>query len=387
LPVSVVGENVDRDAGGRSALVEVPPAFYLETGAFGRFRRWAADGRGLIGLPPARPNVGPGTCPGCIAGSCHRGYPPVPRQLSDAVLRWLNKSPFEPITAKPSMFQRIVMSTTAQAVGFGFVEQLAKDLRDERLELPAFPEAVLRIQRALQSPDTSTDDIVKILSSEPTLAARLLRIANSAEFRRMDQDVTDLRKAVSRMGFNMVRSVSVAFAMRQLRKKDTYTPVVQKELEHAWHDSVEIAAACFVIAKRFTKLNPDQALLTGLLHVLGRLYIIMRSKDAAELSEADFRQVVDSWHASIGKAIIESWGLPEEMQHAIEHQDELELKVDGQVSLTDVLIGAKLLTAKKTELEKYPALRRIGVAAGDRAMGGMEEYAEELKGVKSSLSE
>jgi HD-like signal output (HDOD) protein len=130
------------------------------------------------------------------------------------------------------------MSTTAQTVGFGFVERLAQDLRDERLELPAFPEAVMRIQRALRSPDPSTDDVVNILSSEPALAARLLRIANSAEFRRMDQDVTDLRKAVSRMGFNMVRSVSVAFAMRQLRKKDAYTPLAQTELEHAWNESV-----------------------------------------------------------------------------------------------------------------------------------------------------
>ena len=91
------------------------------------------------------------------------------------------------------------MSTTAHAVGFSFVERLAQDLRDERLELPAFPEAVIRIQRALQSPDTSTDDVVRILSSEPALAARLLRMANSAEFRRVDQSVTDLRKAVARM--------------------------------------------------------------------------------------------------------------------------------------------------------------------------------------------
>jgi HD-like signal output (HDOD) protein len=192
------------------------------------------------------------------------------------------------------------MSTSAQAVGFGFVERLAQDLRDQHMELPGFPEAVLRIQRALQSADTSTDDIVRILSSEPALAARLLKIANSAEFRRMDQDVTDLRKAVSRMGFNMVRSVAVAFAMRQLRRKDSYTPAAQKELEQAWKESLEIAAACFVIAKRFTRLNPDQALLTGLLHVLGRLYIIMRSKEAEELSEAEFREVVNSWHASIG---------------------------------------------------------------------------------------
>ena len=279
------------------------------------------------------------------------------------------------------------MSTAAQPVGFGFVERLAQDLRDERLELPAFPEAVLRIQKALQSPDTSTEDVVRILSSEPGLAARLLRIANSAEFRRMDQEVTDLRKAVSRMGFNMVRSVAVAFAMRQLRRKDTYSPSAQAGLEQAWNDSLEMAAACFVIAKRFTRVNPDQALLTGLLHVLGRLYIIMRAKDGEELSEAQMREVVDGWHASIGKAILESWGLPESLQSAVEHQDQLEIKCDGPVSLTDILIAAKLLRIPNQDASKYPALRRIGLAAGDRAMGVMEEYAEELASVKSSLSD
>ena len=130
------------------------------------------------------------------------------------------------------------MSTTAHAVGFSFVERLAQDLRDERLELPAFPEAVIRIQRVLQSPDTKTEDVVRILSSEPALAARLLRMANSAEFRRVDQNITDLRKAVARMGFNMVRSVAVAFAMRQLRRKDTYTPTAQLQLEQAWEESL-----------------------------------------------------------------------------------------------------------------------------------------------------
>jgi HD-like signal output (HDOD) protein len=279
------------------------------------------------------------------------------------------------------------MSNTAQAVGFSFVERLAQDLRDERLELPAFPEAVLRIQRALQSPDTSTEDIVRILSSEPALAARLLRIANSAEFRRMDQDVTDLRKAVSRMGFNMVRSVAVAFAMRQLRRKDVYAPAAQQQLETAWNDSLEIAAACFVIAKRFTRVNPDQALLTGLLHVLGRLYIIMRSKDAEELSETQMREIVDGWHANIGKAILESWGLPEALQSAVENQDQLDIELDGVVTLTDILITAKLLRAGEQDAAKYPALRRVGVAAGDRALGVMEEYAEELAGVRSSLGD
>ncbi len=279
------------------------------------------------------------------------------------------------------------MSTTAHAVGFSFVERLAQDLRDERLELPAFPEAVLRIQRALQSPDTSTDDIVRILSSEPALAARLLRIANSVEFRRADQDITDLRKAVSRMGFNMVRSVAVAFAMRQLRRKDTYSPAAQTQLEEAWTASLEVSAACFVIAKRCTRLNPDQGLLTGLLHVLGQLYIIMRSKDAPELSDSEMRAVVDGWHATIGKAILETWGLPETLQHAIEHQDEYEIAQEGDVSLTDVLIAAKLLAKGEQDGKRFPALHRLRIAAGDRETGILEEFAEELRSVRASLNE
>jgi HD-like signal output (HDOD) protein len=278
------------------------------------------------------------------------------------------------------------MSSTAHAVGFSFVERLAQDLRDERLELPAFPEAVIRIQRALQSPDTRTDDVVRILSSEPALAARLLRMANSAEFRRTDQNITDLKNAVARMGFNMVRSVAVAFAMRQLRRKDTYSPTAQLELEQAWEESLAASAACFVIARRFTRLNPDQALLTGLLHVLGRLYIVMRSKDAAELSDGEMRQVIDGWHASIGKAILESWGLPDELQHAVEHQDELTVAQDGNVSLTDVLIAAKLLAKGETDGTKFPALQRVGVAA-QNGVRPMDQYADELKSVRASLSE
>ena len=279
------------------------------------------------------------------------------------------------------------MSSPAHAVGFSFVERLAQDLRDERLELPAFPEAVLRIQRVLQSPDASTDDVVRILSSEPALAARLLRMANSVEFRRADQNITDLRKAVSRMGFNMVRSVAVAFAMRQLRRKDTYTAAAQTQLEHAWNDSLEMAAVCFVIAKRCTRLNPDQALLTGLLHVLGRLYIIMRSKDMAELSDVQMREIIDGWHATIGKAILESWGLPEGLQHAIEHQDEYETDFEGDLSFADLLVAAKLLARGEQNGARFPALRRVGVAAGSREISVMEEFADELQSLRNALND
>jgi HD-like signal output (HDOD) protein len=279
--------------------------------------------------------------------------------------------------------------SNVQAVAFGFVERLAQDLKDERLELPAFPEAVLRIQQALQSSDTDTADIVRILSSEPALAARLLRIANSAEFRRADTEITDLRKAISRMGFNMVRTVAVAFAMRQLRRKESYGAETQAELEKIWKSSLQIAAICFVLAKHFTRLSADQALLTGLLHVLGRLYIVMRAEDMDDVSDEDIRSVASGWHGAIGKAILESWGLPESLQHAIEHQDDTALQLTGDVTLTDLLIVAKLLASTRpgTTAPECPAFTRLKRGAGDKTLTVVDDYADEIKRVQSSLSE
>lgn len=284
------------------------------------------------------------------------------------------------------------MSAAPQTAAFGFVERLAQDLKDERLELPAFPEAVLRVQRALQSTDTGAEDVVRILGSEPALAARLLRMANSAEFRRSASEITDLRQAVSRMGFNMVRSVAVSFAMRQLRRKDSYSPAVQAQLEAAWKESLQVAAVCFILAKRFTRVNPDQALLTGLLHVLGRLYIIMRAQDMTDLGDEDLGAVVSDWHAAIGKAILESWGLPDALQAAVEHQDEFAASFEGPVTLTDILISAKVLAhcannGEPVDTGNFPALHRLGVAAGEKVLGVMDEYVEEIQAVRSSLGE
>ena len=98
------------------------------------------------------------------------------------------------------------------------------------------------------------------------------------------------------------------------------------------------------------------------------------------------RQVIEGWHASIGKAILESWGLPEELQHAVEHQDQLDAGQEGEVSITDVLIAAKLLARGETDGAKFPALRRVGVAMKDGTKP-MEQYEEEIKSVRASLSE
>lgn len=107
--------------------------------------------------------------------------------------------------------------------------------------------------------------------------------------------------------------------MRQLRRRDVRSPVARAEIEAIWRDSLKVASLCYVIAKHYSRVNADQAMLTGLLHGLGRLYIVMRAEELTDVSTVNIREVAAGWQAVIGKAILESWGLPEPLQHAVEH--------------------------------------------------------------------
>ncbi|MGH8167869.1 MAG: HDOD domain-containing protein [Woeseiaceae bacterium] len=289
------------------------------------------------------------------------------------------------------------MPTTPHKVAYGFVERLAQDLEEGHFELPAFPEAVLRVQRALQSPYADTADIVSILSSDPGLAANVLRIANSAAFRPAAGEITDLRSAVSRLGFNMMRTVAVEFAMRQLRRGEGRSAAARDEIETIWRDSLKIASICYVLAKHYTAVNADQALLTGLLHGLGRLYVVMRAEDRTDVTAVEIREIADHWQATIGTAILESWGLPEAMQHAVEHQDDFECERDsvneiatraaGAASLTDILVAAKVLNLKErlAEAHNLPAIGWLSAMKSREPLAVLEEHDVEIQSLRTSL--
>jgi HD-like signal output (HDOD) protein len=280
------------------------------------------------------------------------------------------------------------MPTTTQQAAYSFVERLALDMQDARFELPAFPEAVLRVQRALQSPDTSAGDVVDILSSDAGLAARILRIANSAAFRPPAGEITDLRNAVNRLGFNTVRTIAVDFAMRQLRRRNDYSEAARREIEAVWRDGLKVASLCYVIARHYTNVNADQALLTGLLHGLGRLYIVMRAEEMRDVCEVDLREVANGWQAPIGKAILETWGLPEALQHAVEHQDDLDGEpAEDAVNLTNILVAAKVLNGDPSSAADLPALSWLNLMKELDAASVLTEHDEEIRSLRASLGD
>ncbi len=125
-------------------------------------------------------------------------------------------------------------------------------------------------------PNVSLTEIVKIVGTEPRLAARLLQAANSAAFNPAGRHLTDLRAAIARLGHRPVQSAAMSFAVKQLRLAPALRSI-SKPLNILWEQSISVAAICQVIARR-TRVSPEEAFLTGLLHGIGRLYIMVRSR-------------------------------------------------------------------------------------------------------------
>src|SRR5580700_584577 len=203
---------------------------------------------------------------------------------------------------------------TPHATAFDFIKSLAAELSGGKVDLPSFPEIAVRVRRILSDPKSTIDQVVRVVGSEPSLAARLLRIANSASLNRSGRAVSDLRAAINRVGYNMVRSASISFAMAQIRNSNKLAGL-EHHLKELWQCSTRVAALAYVLARTCTKVNADEALLTGMMHGIGKLYVLTRATEHPEmfLTGRTLDDIIGQWHASIGKAILENWEFSESM--------------------------------------------------------------------------
>lgn len=226
----------------------------------------------------------------------------------------------------------------------GIVMGLARELNTDRLELPGFPDIVARIQQALADETTSAKDVVKLVASEPVLAARLLQMANSAAFNKSGREVSDLKAAISNLGFNVVRSQATAFAMRQMEQQEWLRPI-RPVLAETWKTSNGVAALCFAVGRRVSGVAADEAMSAGLFHLIGKLYLFARARQESidPAAIADWEQALNEWHCTIARTIMDHWKIPARVAEAVENQNAI-FDADNKdlTPLTRVLCGAKL---------------------------------------------
>jgi HD-like signal output (HDOD) protein len=277
-------------------------------------------------------------------------------------------------------------------VAFTFVQALASELSGGKIELPGFPHIVMRVQKVLSDDSADASRIVRVLGGEPVLASQIVRLANSAALNPGGVPVTDLRAAVARVGLDTVRSATIAFAVRQLRDapllKGLETP-----LGVLWQRSVLTASLSCVIARRLTQVNPDTALLAGLLQSIGRLYILTRASSHRALfaDPESYHAIEQDWHLSIAAALLENWGIAEEIVQAVHESENFERDSRGSLNLADVLVVGTILAehhnrpqAVQAQVRCAKPLQRLRLDAA-ACMTFIAESAKEIDSLREAL--
>jgi HD-like signal output (HDOD) protein len=272
---------------------------------------------------------------------------------------------------------------------FDFVRRLAGDLAND-LDLPGFPDAVARLHRALADERTDARELVRLVSAEPALAARLVQLANSAAFNAAGRAVSDLRAAITLLGFNVVRSTATTFAMRQLEQQAWLAPV-RPHLARIWNDSTGVAAIAYVASRRIAGMRPDEALAAGLFHQLGGLYVLTSAhREGIDLgSDGNWADTIASWQPAIGRAILETWRSPAHLCEAVEQQDALADQDPATMPLLTRLLGvAKVRHAMqqgRIDAERGAATLaiRFGTTPFSEVLRDSEAEIEKVKAVIS----
>jgi HD-like signal output (HDOD) protein len=231
----------------------------------------------------------------------------------------------------------------ADAAAYAYLAQLADELAHKPLNLPCFPDIVPRIRKALLDPKSTADDIVRIAGTEPRLAARLLQTANSVVFNPSGVPFSELRQAVTRLGHHLIQSVTMAFALQQVKAEPALKPVA-KQLHALWEKSMAAASICQVLAQKM-KVPGDKVFLTGLLHGIGYFYIMVRATESSSPIKVEELQseFVAERHPVIGRAVMQKWGFEPVMCEAVGHQNDYAHQSKRRADITDVLIVSVLL--------------------------------------------
>jgi len=291
--------------------------------------------------------------------------------------------------------EEIATSSTGIAPALAeFTRQIGAELAVEAPELPAFPEIAMRVRQALGRDEVSIEEVVRIVGAEPSLSVRLLQLANSTAVNPGAQRVTTLRAAIARMGFSMARSATIAFAMSQMRRAESWRGL-QPQFREIWESCARLAATSYSLARHRKRADADQALLAGMLHAVGKLFVLTRaSRFPALMGDAAISAEIDNvWRARAGRALLARWGLPAEVVEAACGFEQASKAGEGPASLGDVLLSGHYLAGVNDASElagaaflAAPCFARLGLNAAGAAQV-MQASTAEIASLRAALAD
>ncbi len=182
--------------------------------------------------------------------------------------------------------------------------------------LPSPPGVAVELLRLTENEEVTINELAQTIARDPALAAKLLKISNSAMYG-VGREVTTLNRACMMLGLKTVRLMSLSFSLATSMGGDRKG---RFDYDQYWKRSLVCAASARALASRRERLLADEAFLAGLLSRIGQLVL-------AECASSEYAKVLESakgmWPTpelerdtlgcdgdQVGLALLESWGMP-----------------------------------------------------------------------------
>ena len=268
-------------------------------------------------------------------------------------------------------------------------------LQSNRLQLPSLPDVAWRVRRVADNDTSTADDIAQVVNADPAMAAKLVRAANSAVFRGFSETHV-LRDVVVRLGLETTRQLVTVFALRELFRTDE--PVLRAAMGRLWQHTREVAALSWALARAVPGVNPEEAMLAGLLHGIGAIPIIQYAERYPSLcaDEKELSAAIEALQGEVGGAILRHWGFSEMICETAEQAGQWHFDSGSdEPRLVDVVLIAQMHAlisqqkgAQLPVFSEVPAFGQLGALAltPERSLRVLLSAQEQIAALKQLLS-
>lgn len=212
------------------------------------------------------------------------------------------------------------MTTVVKSLQIDRIE-FQRTLDKKLTDLPPLPAVVLKVMETVNRPDTSAEDLNRLISLDQSLSSKLLRIVNSAYYG-FPRRISTVTHAVVILGFNTVRNLVLGVSAFEMLSRKQGPSGLNRD--RFWEHSVATAIAAGVIMSKRrvrTRAFVEEAFLTGLLHDVGQLFLdcyfpmqyavtlAYADRECVQAIEAE-RLILGINHAMVAQRIAEVWNFP-----------------------------------------------------------------------------
>lgn len=221
-----------------------------------------------------------------------------------------------------------------------FFASFANAYRENKLRLPSLPNVALKLKQAMKK-DIGIAEAVDIIHIDPPIVTKLIQVANSPLYG-STSPINNCHDAVNRIGLNATRNLVMGIGLKELfrcknRELLTY-------MQGIWKNSLYVSSLSFVLAQEFSHINPDDALLAGLVADIGAIPLLHFAEQFPQAYPS-----IDELHSSlpflrgpVGSLVLHTLGFSENLTQIPHHAENWLYDSGETLTLIDIVILAKL---------------------------------------------